>query len=158
MVFNAPFNNISVISWRSVLLVEETGISGENEWPATSHRQTWSHNVVSSTPRLSGIRTHNVSHNPNPQYEISTLYLVLVSSLVLVRFSVELYNVFSIVNYLVCQSLTCFFGKVVHMMIYYCCFVCCFLFFVFFFLIYIKYLKLLEWDVVSRSCKYRLEG
>jgi hypothetical protein len=23
MVFNAPFNNISVISWRSVLLVEE---------------------------------------------------------------------------------------------------------------------------------------
>ena len=25
MVFNAPFNNISVISWRSVLLVEEAG-------------------------------------------------------------------------------------------------------------------------------------
>ena len=29
MVFNATFNNISVISWRSVLLVEETGIPGE---------------------------------------------------------------------------------------------------------------------------------
>ena len=27
MVFNATFNNISVISWRSVLLVEETGES-----------------------------------------------------------------------------------------------------------------------------------
>jgi hypothetical protein len=26
MVFNATFNNISVISWRSVLLVEETGL------------------------------------------------------------------------------------------------------------------------------------
>ena len=26
MVFNATFNNISVISWRSVLLVEETGV------------------------------------------------------------------------------------------------------------------------------------
>jgi hypothetical protein len=26
MVFNAIFNNISVISWRSVLLVEETGV------------------------------------------------------------------------------------------------------------------------------------
>jgi hypothetical protein len=26
MVFNATFNNISVILWRSVLLVEETGI------------------------------------------------------------------------------------------------------------------------------------
>jgi hypothetical protein len=25
MVFNATFNNISVISWRSVLVVEETG-------------------------------------------------------------------------------------------------------------------------------------
>jgi hypothetical protein len=30
MVFNATFNNISVISWRPVLLMEETGISGEN--------------------------------------------------------------------------------------------------------------------------------
>jgi hypothetical protein len=26
MVFNATFNNISVISWRSVLLVEEIGV------------------------------------------------------------------------------------------------------------------------------------
>ena len=26
MVFNAPFNNISAISWRSVLLVGETGV------------------------------------------------------------------------------------------------------------------------------------
>jgi hypothetical protein len=26
MVFNATFNNILVISWRSVLLVEETGV------------------------------------------------------------------------------------------------------------------------------------
>jgi hypothetical protein len=43
MVFNATFNNISVISWRAVLLVEETGVLGE----------------ISSTPRLSGIRTHN---------------------------------------------------------------------------------------------------
>jgi hypothetical protein len=30
MVFNATFNNISVISWWTVLLVEETGVSGEN--------------------------------------------------------------------------------------------------------------------------------
>jgi hypothetical protein len=27
MVLNATFNNISVISWRTVLLVEETGVS-----------------------------------------------------------------------------------------------------------------------------------
>jgi len=30
MVFNATFNNISVISWRSILLVEETGVPREN--------------------------------------------------------------------------------------------------------------------------------
>jgi hypothetical protein len=33
MVFNATFNNISVISSRSVLLVEETGVPGENHQP-----------------------------------------------------------------------------------------------------------------------------
>ena len=38
MVFNATFNNISVISWRSVLLVEETGVPGENHQPVASHR------------------------------------------------------------------------------------------------------------------------
>jgi hypothetical protein len=48
MMFNATFNNISVRSWRSVLLVEE---NGENHRPATSHWQTLSHNSVSSTPR-----------------------------------------------------------------------------------------------------------
>jgi len=30
MVFNTNFNNISVISWQSVLLVEETKEPGEN--------------------------------------------------------------------------------------------------------------------------------
>jgi hypothetical protein len=28
IVFNATFNNISAILWRSVLLVEETGVPG----------------------------------------------------------------------------------------------------------------------------------
>ena len=37
MVFFATFNNISVISWRLVLLVEETGEPGENQRPAASH-------------------------------------------------------------------------------------------------------------------------
>ena len=30
MLFNATFNNISAILWRSVLLVEKTGVYGEN--------------------------------------------------------------------------------------------------------------------------------
>ena len=36
MVFNATFNNISVISCWSVLLVEEIGGPGENHQPAVS--------------------------------------------------------------------------------------------------------------------------
>jgi len=37
MAFNTTFNNISVISWQSVLLVEETGVPGENHRPVASH-------------------------------------------------------------------------------------------------------------------------
>jgi len=44
MVFNATFNNISVI------LVKETGVPEETHRPAASHWQTLSHNVISSTP------------------------------------------------------------------------------------------------------------
>ena len=62
MVFNATFNNISDISWRSVLLVEETGIPGEkNHQPAQVADKLYHIMLISSTPRLSGIRTHNVS-------------------------------------------------------------------------------------------------
>ena len=46
MVFNTTFNNIPVISWRSVLLVEETGGPEENHQPVTSHWQILSHNAV----------------------------------------------------------------------------------------------------------------
>ena len=53
MVFKTTFNNILVISWWSVLLVEETGV------PVTSHWQTLSHNVVSITPsREQGSNSH----------------------------------------------------------------------------------------------------
>ena len=54
-------NNISVISWRSVLLVEEIGVLGENHRPATNYWQTLSYNVVSSAAWLSGIRTRYFS-------------------------------------------------------------------------------------------------
>jgi hypothetical protein len=49
MVFNATFNNISAIPWRSALLVEETGVPGEI------------HRCLSGTLRLSGVRTRNDS-------------------------------------------------------------------------------------------------
>jgi hypothetical protein len=51
MVLNVTFNSISAILWRSVLLVEETGVPKENQRPTTSRWQTLSHNVISSTPR-----------------------------------------------------------------------------------------------------------
>ena len=50
IMFNVTFNNISVISWQSVLLVEETVVPRENQQPDTSHRQFLLHKVVSSTP------------------------------------------------------------------------------------------------------------
>jgi len=51
MVFNATFNNISVILWQSVLLVEKTRVPGENhDLPQVTDKL----NVVSSTPYLSG--------------------------------------------------------------------------------------------------------
>jgi hypothetical protein len=49
MVLNATFNNISVIYWRSVVLVEETRVPEENQRSAESHLQTLSHNVVEYT-------------------------------------------------------------------------------------------------------------
>ena len=42
MVFNVTFNNISILSWQSVLLVEETGVPRENK--------LYQHNLVLSTP------------------------------------------------------------------------------------------------------------
>ena len=59
MVFNATFINISPISWRLVLLVDETGVPGQNHRPAASHLQTSSHNVVFSNPR------HERDSNPH---------------------------------------------------------------------------------------------
>jgi hypothetical protein len=52
MVLNTTFNNISFIPWQSVLLVEETGVPGENHRPVASHWQTLSHNVVYYTLRF----------------------------------------------------------------------------------------------------------
>jgi hypothetical protein len=67
MVFNATFNNISVISLRSVLLVEETGGPGENHRPVASHWQTLSHNVVYFA--LIESRTHNISDDSQLPYD-----------------------------------------------------------------------------------------
>ena len=48
MVFNATFNDISDILWRSVLLVEEIGVPGEN------------HDLLQVTYKLYHIMLHQV--------------------------------------------------------------------------------------------------
>ena len=52
------FNTIFVISWRSVLLVDEIGVPEEHHRSAASHWQTLSHSVVSIWFEVSRIRTH----------------------------------------------------------------------------------------------------
>jgi len=56
-MFYTTFNKIPMISWRSVLLMEETGVPREKHRPVASHHQTLSHYDVSSTLPTSGIRT-----------------------------------------------------------------------------------------------------
>ena len=51
MVLSATFNNISVTSLSSDLLVEKIGVSGENYRPVASHSQSLSHSVVLSAHR-----------------------------------------------------------------------------------------------------------
>ena len=70
ILFNATFNNISVISWRSVLLVKETRVHGENHQPAAYHWQTLSHNIVSSTPH------HEPDSNSQHQLFIQCTWLL----------------------------------------------------------------------------------
>jgi len=51
-MFNVTLKTIfQYISWRSVLLVEDTGVPGKNHRSAARYWQTLSHNFVSSTLR-----------------------------------------------------------------------------------------------------------
>ena len=47
MMFNTIFNNILVISWQSVLFVEETGVPRKTHRPVANHWQTLSRSTVS---------------------------------------------------------------------------------------------------------------
>ena len=59
VVFNSTFDNISIISWLLVLLMEETGVSIENQQLAASHWQLYHIILYQVYLDMSEIGTHN---------------------------------------------------------------------------------------------------
>ena len=66
VMFSSTINNISVISWWSVLLVEDIGVPGENHRPVTSHWRTLYHIMLYRVHLdMSEVLAHNVSVDNN---------------------------------------------------------------------------------------------
>ena len=63
MEFNTTFNNISVISWQSVLLVMESGVPRENYRPVASRRQTLGLPIKTLLHLQNVYRLLNMLHN-----------------------------------------------------------------------------------------------
>jgi hypothetical protein len=62
MVLSATFNNISAISWRSVLLMEETGVPGEHHRPVATHWHIFDHTMLYRVHlAMNRVRTLNLS-------------------------------------------------------------------------------------------------
>ena len=61
MVLNATLNNISVISWWSILLVEETGVPRENHGLFQVTDKCYHIILYQVHLTMNGVQTHNFS-------------------------------------------------------------------------------------------------
>ena len=80
-MFNATFNNISAISWQSVLLVEKTWVIGENHRPVASH-WVWAGfdlrtSVVIGTDCICSYKSNYHTIMTAPQVINATQYFIL---------------------------------------------------------------------------------
>jgi hypothetical protein len=76
MVLNATFNTNSIISWRSVLLVEETRVHGENYRPAANHIMLYRVHGENYRPAANHIMLYRVHLTINGVRETTTFVVV----------------------------------------------------------------------------------